>query len=124
MKTAFLVLAGIAAAVCLGLAANEISGNSIGLSAKPLRSGEQLAPPQRGDRAARSESKRKRPAAAPAATPPASSPADDHGGERSGRDRSGDSGSGERGSGERSGGDSGSGCSGGGDNSGRGSSDD
>ena len=39
-----LVLAGFVGAFGLGVAANEISGDSIGLSAKPLRPGDSLAP--------------------------------------------------------------------------------
>jgi hypothetical protein len=39
-----LALVGVAAAVGLGLVVNEISGDSIGLSAEPLRAGEPLAP--------------------------------------------------------------------------------
>src|SRR5688500_8931609 len=41
---AVLAVLGVAAAVGIGLAANEISGDSIGLSAEPLRAGDQLAP--------------------------------------------------------------------------------
>ena len=37
---------GVAAALSIGLAANAISGDSVGLSARPLRAGDQLAPAQ------------------------------------------------------------------------------
>lgn len=43
-------LLGIVAAAGMGLLANEISGDSIGLSAKPLRAGNQLAPAQASQR--------------------------------------------------------------------------
>ncbi|MEA2270703.1 MAG: hypothetical protein QOC64_3313 [Solirubrobacteraceae bacterium] len=50
-----LAVLGVAAALGMGLAANAISGESIGLSAKPLRAGEALAPAaaSRADRAPR-----------------------------------------------------------------------
>lgn len=48
---AVIAVLGIAAAAGMGLLANEISGDSIGLSAQPLRAGATLAPAQadRGD---------------------------------------------------------------------------
>jgi hypothetical protein len=45
---AALAVLGVAAAVGIGLAANAISGDSIGLSADPLRAGERLAPAAAG----------------------------------------------------------------------------
>jgi hypothetical protein len=40
-----LALLGIIAAVAIGLLANTISGDSVGLSAEPLSAGDTLAPP-------------------------------------------------------------------------------
>ena len=40
-----LALAGLVAAVAIGLLANTISGDSVGLSAEPLSAGDTLAPP-------------------------------------------------------------------------------
>jgi hypothetical protein len=48
-------LLGLLAAVGMGLAANEISGDSIGLSAEPLRAGQELAPRAASDDNARDE---------------------------------------------------------------------
>jgi hypothetical protein len=121
---AALVLAGLAAAVGIGLLANTISGDSVGLSAQPLSAGDTLAPPaserrrearearaerrreQRADRrrAARRRAARERTAASqpPATTPRATEvPDDDRGGgelepgdDSSGRGRSDGSGGG------------------------------
>ena len=59
---AALVLAGLAAAVGIGLLANTISGDSVGLSAQPLSAGDTLAPPaserRREARAERAERRR------------------------------------------------------------------
>jgi hypothetical protein len=55
-RTAVLVL-GMAAAFGLGMAANEISGDSIGLSAQPLQPGQELAPPA-ADRSATEQRRR------------------------------------------------------------------
>ena len=41
---AALAIAGLAAAVGIGLLANSISGDSVGLGAEPLSAGETLAP--------------------------------------------------------------------------------
>src|SRR3954454_20148335 len=41
---ATLAIAGLAAAVGIGLLANSISGDSVGLGAEPLNAGETLAP--------------------------------------------------------------------------------
>ncbi len=49
-----MLVLGMALAFGLGMAANEISGNSIGLSAKPLQPGEELAPPAANRSAERS----------------------------------------------------------------------
>src|SRR6188474_1275514 len=43
-----LALLGLAVAAAMGVLANAIAGDSIGLSAKPLRAGDQLAPPAAG----------------------------------------------------------------------------
>ena len=42
--TVGLGLAGVLAAAAIGVAANEITGDSVGLSAEPLAAGEELAP--------------------------------------------------------------------------------
>lgn len=113
---AALALAGLAAAVGIGLLANTISGDSVGLSAEPLSAGDTLTPPaaerrrvearrrEQADRR-RAQARRRRAAAEqpPAAqdqTPPTMPlPVDDNGGadfddDSSGRGRSdGDSGS-------------------------------
>ena len=44
IRNVALALAGLVAAVAIGLAANTISGDSVGLSAQPLSAGEALAP--------------------------------------------------------------------------------
>ena len=110
MTTVLLALAGLAAAAGIGLAANEVTGDSVGLSAEPLEAGDSLAPPAGGRGEAFSSrertSARKRraagqdpPAAAPIPQPitPAPpieiEPGDDNGGDRSGSD-DGSSGSG------------------------------
>lgn len=65
---AALAIAGLAAAVGIGLLANSISGENVGLSAEPLSAGETLAPKaddRGGDRARqRAARARKRRAAA------------------------------------------------------------
>ena len=48
-----LVIFGLGAAVGIGLAANSISGDSVGLSAEPLSAGEALAPTTTDDSQAR-----------------------------------------------------------------------
>ena len=121
---AALAIAGLMAAVGIGLLANSISGSNVGLSAEPLAAGETLAPKagdrgrERAQQRAARERARKRQAARrraqrQAANPPADAvevpapgPApttttfDDHGGLRDGGsgDNSG-SGSGSSGSG-------------------------
>jgi hypothetical protein len=45
MLIALLAIAGLIAAAAMGVAANAISGDSIGLSAEPLHAGDRLAPP-------------------------------------------------------------------------------
>ena len=113
LATVLLAIAGLAAAVGIGLAANEVTGDSVGLSADPLEAGTSLAPPAggRGEAFSRRErtSDRKRqaagqdpPAAAPVPQPITPGPAptielepgDDNGGDRSGSDDSSGSGSG------------------------------
>ena len=44
IRNVALALAGLVAAVAIGLTANTISGDSVGLSAQPLSAGEALAP--------------------------------------------------------------------------------
>ena len=84
IRNVALALAGLVAAVAIGLAANTISGDSVGLSAQPLSAGDELAPEaaSREDRSdARRERRRRRarqrarteresPATTPAAPPP------------------------------------------------------
>lgn len=119
-----LAVLGLAVAIALGLLANAIAGDSIGLSAKPLRAGDRLAPAAAG----RSSGDRRQHGSGPdrgrthdrdEVAPPASSPTtttepttavepgDDHGG--AGVDNSGsgslNSGSGNSGSSGSSGSD-------------------
>lgn len=143
-----LALAGMVAAVAIGLLANTISGDSVGLSAAPLSAGDTLAPPaserrqaaerralahrreaaQRRRAAAKSRRARRErlaasgtPADQPASGTPQAPPVDDHGGGGSDDSGSDDSGSGSSGSDESSsGGSSGSGSS---DSGGSGSDD-
>ncbi len=115
-------LLGLVAAGAMGLLANAIAGDSIGLSAKPLRAGHQLAPavagaPAAGDRRHHDSAPHQGSSGAPPAAPPAGTavePGDDHGG--AGVDNSGpgslNSGSGSSGSGSSGSGSSGSGGSG------------
>jgi hypothetical protein len=96
---AALVLAGLVAAVGIGLLANSISGDSVGRSAQPLSAGDTLAPSaaeRRRDARARQRRRaaaRERAETAPTPTTPTTPttpPADDHGGEvESGDDSSG-----------------------------------
>jgi hypothetical protein len=133
---AALAIAGLAAAVGIGLLANSISGDSVGLGAEPLSAGDTLAPATaKADDEPRQRTRhrkrhRKRGSDDGAAKPPADSVAvppstgtggtvttfDDHGGETSGSDdggTSGSSGSGSSGTSGSSGSDSsGSGSSG------------
>jgi hypothetical protein len=59
---AALALVGLAAAVGIGLLANTISGDSVGLGAEPLSAGETLAPaePRSNDRAEQRQRQRQR----------------------------------------------------------------
>jgi hypothetical protein len=137
LATVGLGLAGVLAAAAIGIAANEITGDSVGLSAEPLAAGEDLAPEaasqtrEDADAAERRAEKRKArararkrarerdqatgrsddgPTETPAApAPPAPSPSgDDNGGDDN--SGSGSSGSGSSGSGsDDSGGDDSSG---------------
>jgi hypothetical protein len=104
--TAVLAIAGVAAAAGIGLAANEVTGDSVGLSADPLKAGDSLAPPAGGrgealpSRERTSDRKRRAagqdpPAAAPIPQPvaPTAEPGDDNGGDRSGPDDNSGSGS-------------------------------
>ena len=101
---AALTIAGLLAAVGIGLLANSISGDNVGLSAKPLSAGETLAPStadrakaRAKQRAAARQRVRKRRAAArrraqreaaartntteaPTVAPPPTTTFDDHGG--------------------------------------------
>ena len=103
-----LALTGLAAAAGIGLAANEVTGDSVGLSADPLKAGDSLAPPAGGrgerlrDRERTSDSQtgaagQDPPAPAPIPQPitptPTPEPFDDHGGDRSGSDDNSGSGS-------------------------------
>ena len=116
---AALAIAGLAAAVGIGLLANSISGDSVGLGAEPLSAGDTLAPasakadaddkPQqrtrhrKRDRKHGSDDSAAKPQADSVAVPPSTGTGgtvttfDDHGGETSGSDdgsTSGSSGSG------------------------------
>ncbi|MET0810519.1 MAG: hypothetical protein ABWY65_05325 [Thermoleophilaceae bacterium] len=130
---AALAIAGLAAAVGIGLLANSISGDNVGLSAEPLSAGETLAPASAKKADDQSRSRRQRrnrnrggddKPADTVTVPPTSGTGgtattfDDHGGsdDGSGSSGSGSSGSGSSGSGSTSGG------SGSGDSSGSGSS--
>ena len=124
---AALAIAGLVAAVGIGLLANSISGDNVGLSAEPLSAGETLAPKaedrsrdraqQRAAReraAARRRAKRlaaKQPAdtvEVPAPGPaPTTTTFDDHGGLRDGSDDNSGSGSSSSGSGSGGSDDSG-----------------
>jgi membrane protein involved in colicin uptake len=128
---AALAIAGVAAAVGIGLLANTISGDSVGLGAEPLSAGETLAPAdaraderaakerqkalreRRRDRDRAREEAREEAAeradsvAVPAPTPsdPTVTTFDDHGGDSSGKGSGDDSsGSGSSGSSSHSGG--------------------
>jgi uncharacterized membrane protein YgcG len=110
---AVLAVLGLAAAVGIGLAANAISDDSVGLSAQPLSAGDTLAPkttaekvkPRPRRRAERGEQTDGSSSTPAAPTSPAV-PQDDHGGGGGSDDNSGSgsSGSGSSGSGS-SGGD-------------------
>jgi membrane protein involved in colicin uptake len=123
---AALALAGLVAAVGIGLLANSISGDNVGLSAEPLSAGETLAPhaddrarDRAKQRAARERAAARRRAQREAQQPadtvevPAPGPApttttfDDHGGLRDGSDDNSGSGSGSSGSGSGGSDDSG-----------------
>jgi hypothetical protein len=131
---AALGIAGLAAAVGIGLLANSISGDSVGLGAEPLSAGDTLAPAsvkaddEPKQRARHRKRHRERGsddggAKAPAdsvAVPPSTGSGgtvttfDDHGGDTSGSDdggTSGSSGSGSSGSDSSGSGSSGSGTS-------------
>jgi hypothetical protein len=123
---AALALAGLLAAVGIGLLANSISGDNVGLSAEPLSAGETLAPTaddrvrdRAKQRAAARERARKRQAARRRAqreanadtvevpapgTAPTTTTFDDHGGLRDDGGSDDNSGSGSSSSGSSSGG--------------------
>jgi hypothetical protein len=107
LATILLAIGGIVAAAGIGLAANEVTGDSVGLSADPLEAGDTLAPPAGGrgeplrSRERTSDSQRGAagqdpPATAPQPAPvaPTPEPFDDNGGDRSGSDDSSGPGSG------------------------------
>jgi hypothetical protein len=111
VATVLLAIFGLAAAAGIGLAANEVTGDSVGLSADPLEAGDTLAPPAGGrgeplrSRERTSDSQRGAagqdpPATAPQPAPvtptpaPTPEPFDDNGGDRSGSDDSSGPGSG------------------------------
>jgi hypothetical protein len=119
---AALAIAGLVAAVGIGLLANSISGDNVGLSAEPLSAGETLAPKaddRARDRAKQAARERARQRAAarrrakrqaaqqpadrvevPAPGPePTTTTFDDHGGLRDGSDDNSGSGSSSSGSG-------------------------
>jgi hypothetical protein len=120
---AALAVAGLAAAVGIGLLANTISGESVGLGAEPLSAGETLAPATaKADDRARKQRQRQRrnrnrsgddKPADTVAVPPSTTTGgtvttfDDHGGDLSGSgsgDDGSNSGSGSSGSGSTPGG--------------------
>ena len=119
-----LAVLGLVAAAAMGLLANAIAGDSIGLSAKPLRAGHQLAPavagrPSAGDRQQHGSAPHQGSSGASPAAPSSGAgvePGDDQGG--AGVDNSGPgslnsgSGSSDAGSGSGTSGSSGSGSSG------------
>jgi hypothetical protein len=128
---AALAIAGLAAAVGIGLLANSISGDSVGLGAEPLSAGETLAPAtvkaenrQRQRRRRNRGGDETRTTTSPTLTDELSpaEPGDDNGGDRRGGDDN--SGSGSSGSGSSGSGSSGSGSGGSGDSSHSGGSDD
>jgi putative acetyltransferase len=139
---AALAIAGLAAAVGIGLLANSISGDSVGLGAEPLSAGETLAPAtvkaenrQRQRQRQRQRRRRNRGGdERPTDTvqvPPSTSDGngtvttfDDHGGDRSGSDDNSGSGSSSSGSGSDDSSGSGSSGSGSDDSSHSGGSDD
>jgi hypothetical protein len=124
---AALAIAGLVAAVGIGLLANSISGDNVGLSAEPLSAGETLAPKAEDrsrDRAARQRARERaaarrraqreaaqRPAdtvEVPAPGPePTTTTFDDHGGLRDGSDDNSGRGSDSSGSGSGGSDDSG-----------------
>jgi len=122
LKVAVIAVLGVAAAVGIGIAANSISGDSVGLSAKPLSAGETLAPSaqeqsrkRQRERAARRRAQRAKTqtttqtqtqTTSPTVAPPSGATTEDHSGSsKSGDDHSG-KGGGEHHSGKgRGGGD-------------------
>ena len=127
IRNAALALLGLVAAVAIGLVANSVSGDSVGLSAQPLSAGDSLAPQtqpadttaaERRRRAARRERERRdRTTEAPAQSPAVPAPASPTVG---GRPSTSDGDSDSSGSGSGGSDDSDSSGSGGGDDSGRG----
>ena len=133
---AALAIAGLMAAAGIGLLANSISGDNVGLGAEPLSAGETLAVHDKADDGAQKRKQRERrrrrnrggdetrTTSSPTLTDELSpaAPTDDNG-EGSGHEGGGDSGSGGSGSSDSGSGHGGSG-SGGSDDSGGGGDDD
>ena len=105
LRTAVLAVVGLALAVAVGLAANAISRDSIGLAPTPAGSGVPLAPPRTTSTAAKSapapaRKKTTKPKATtpttstPTTTAPTTTGGDDHGGNRGSGGGSGNSGRG------------------------------
>ena len=122
---AALAIAGLAAAVGIGLLANSISGDSVGLGAEPLSAGETLAPAsvqkaeERRQKRHRNRNRNRnrnrgrdetRTTSSETLTDEIAEPGDDHGGDRVRTDDNSGSGSGSSGSGS-SGSSGGSGSS-------------
>jgi hypothetical protein len=76
LTTVLLAVAGLAVAAGIGLAANEVTGDSVGLSADPLKAGDSLAPPAggRGEAFSRRERTSDRKRRAAGQDPPATAP--------------------------------------------------
>jgi uncharacterized membrane protein YgcG len=119
VRTILLGIVGLAIAVTVGLAANAISRDSIGLAPSPAGTSVPLSPPkastaEQGGRPARTPTRKQ-----PTTTPTTPAGSDDHGGDRNGGGSGGSGGSGSSGSGSggsgHGGSSSGHGGSGGGD---------
>src|SRR6266576_1539220 len=97
-RTVLLGMVGLALAVAVGLAANAISRDSIGLAPTPAGSGVPLAPPKTAPAPARTKDTTKPKSSAPTTSTPTptapttTSGGDDHGGDRGSDGSSGGSG--------------------------------
>jgi len=116
---AALAIAGLAAAVGIGLLANSISGDSVGLGAEPLSAGETLAPAsvqkaeERRQKRHRNRNRNRgddetRTTSSETLTDELAEPGDDNGGDRVRTDDNSGSGSSSSGSGSSGSGSSGS----------------